>query len=313
MKKFILKLFVFFFILGVLLFGIIIISSWWIKRYDFKNWETESNLLVMKPNTHYDLLFMGNSHARNFSRHKNHLRVEEILNKKILNLGRSAGLCGIREYPFYLQYAYSMNISADTVIINIFSQMLYSDYQNKITISFSDEPFDLKFFLTYLKYPYAEKKYQRLINYIFSKLKYNWLLTRPKSIDYKKDSLTKIDTAAIRQGLKIAFANGFDTVIFKNNAKVLEELIKIAQSHGSTVIFITTPTLFGNWPRQEDVVKLMKYFRKKYGVKYYNFAEVMKNPYWFYDHHHLNSKGISIFTEKYLKPALEGDTTYLEN
>ncbi len=314
MKKFLIKLFLFFLLLGFFLLGLVMVSSWLIERYDFKNWETESNLLVMRPNTHYDLLFMGNSHARNFSRYKNHLRVEKILNKKILNLGRSAGLCGIREYPFYLQYAYSKNISADTIILNIFSQMLYSDYQNRITISFNDEPFDLKFFLAYLKYPYAEQKYKRLFNYVFSKVRYKWLLTKPHSIDFKKDALSKIDTLAIKRGMKIAFPNGFDTVTFNKNAKILEEFIKLAQSHGSTVIFITTPTLFGDWPHHQDVVKLMKHLRKEYGVKYYDFANVMKNPHWFYDHHHLNSEGISIFTEKYLKPALEqGDTTYLEN
>jgi len=62
-KKIILVLIGFLFIF----FLLVIIFSKIVERNEFKNWETESNLLIMKPNTHYDILFLGNSHSRNFS------------------------------------------------------------------------------------------------------------------------------------------------------------------------------------------------------------------------------------------------------
>ena len=312
MRKFIFKITFFTFAIIILFFVLIFITSKIVKNRGFNNSQTESVLLVMKPKTHYDLMFIGNSHARNFSRHNNHERVEKILNKKIFNIGKSGGLCGNNEYLFYMNYCFSKNITADTIIHNIFSQMLYDNFTNKASNTFNDEPFSLNFLVHYVNYPYAQNRWQRLFYYLRSKISKKWLKTQPFSIKERNDSLLFIDSAAIEKGFKRAYKDGFDTVVFIRNAKITEELIKTAQKNGSTIIFITTPTLFGDWPHHEDIVDFMGDMNKKYGVKYYDFASCVKNPHLFYDHHHLNTKGIVYFTEKYLKPALEnGDSTYL--
>lgn len=59
-----------------------------VERKGFSNHETESNLFFINDNENFDLLLLGISHARNFSRHKNHQRVEKILDKKFINLGQ---------------------------------------------------------------------------------------------------------------------------------------------------------------------------------------------------------------------------------
>lgn len=275
-----------------------------VELRNYKNWETESNLLIMRPNTHFDILFLGNSHSRNFSRHKNHQRVEKILNKKIINFGRTGGITGFGDYLLYLQYAYSKNITFDTIIVNIFSQMLFSKSSYIASNTFEDEPFKFDFFIQYVKYPYTQNKFQKLFYYMRSKISLKWLVRMPYSLDAKTDSLLEIDSSKIKKGFEIAFFDGIDTAVFNYNANIVEEIIKTAQQNGATVVFITTPTLFGNWPHHEYVVDLMDYFKQKYNVDYYNFADSIKVPNYYYDHHHLNTKGIVLFTEKFLKPVV---------
>lgn len=312
MKKFIIKILVFLAIIFVLLFAIIITTSQIVKSRNFNNSQTESNLLVLKPNTHYDIIFLGNSHARNFARHNNHQRVEKILNKKILNLGKIGGSCGNNEYLFYLKYCYSKNITADTIIQNIFSQMLFAKFNNVASNTFEDEPLSFKFLIQYINYPYAQNKWQRIFYYLRSKISIQWITMKPFSTDAKTDYLKAIDNEVIQKGFKKTFADGFDRSNFNRSCTITEELIKTAQDNGSTIIFITTPTLFGDWPHQQDVVDFMQKMNKNYNIKYFDFAGCMTNPAYFYDHHHLNTKGVVYFTEKFLKPALQmNDTTYL--
>lgn len=71
-----------------------------VQQRDFANHTTESNLLVIKDSCTYDLLFLRISHARNFSRHGNHQRVESVLNKFMINLGQWVVTCGVRELFF---------------------------------------------------------------------------------------------------------------------------------------------------------------------------------------------------------------------
>ena len=81
MKHLIFKSLVFIAILLLTIVFLLECSSFIVKRRGFLNYQTESNLLFFKTQTDYDVLFIGISHARNFSRHKNHIQVEKILNK----------------------------------------------------------------------------------------------------------------------------------------------------------------------------------------------------------------------------------------
>jgi hypothetical protein len=85
MKKFILKIFLFAILSVITLIILVVVSSEIVKHRNFKNYQTEGNLLVLQEDKHYDIALLGISHARNFSRHKNHLRIEKILNKSMLN------------------------------------------------------------------------------------------------------------------------------------------------------------------------------------------------------------------------------------
>ncbi|MBN2662972.1 MAG: hypothetical protein JXR68_04930 [Bacteroidales bacterium] len=305
MKKFFKKILLIFVSFLLFFIVLVVLFSKLIENREFKNWETESNLLIMHPHTHYDVLLLGNSHSRNFSRHNNHQRVENILNKDILNFGRSGGITGYSDYLFYLQYAYSKNITFDTIVVNVFSQMLFSQSANIASNSFEQEPFRFDFLFQYFKYPFSENKLQKVFYYMRSKISLKWIfLNKPYSLNSKTDSLLEIDTIKVKKGFEIAFSDGLDTAVFNYNANIVEEIIQTAKKNGAVVVFITTPTLFGNWPHHDYVVDLMSYFKQVYNVDYYNFADSIPIPNYYYDHHHLNTKGVVKFVEEYLKPAV---------
>ena len=94
MSKLYTRLVLFPVLLLIFLISLVHIFSILVRARDFRIHETDSNTLVMKRNQHYDLLLSGASDARNFSRHKNHYRVEEILNLSIANIGQGAATCG---------------------------------------------------------------------------------------------------------------------------------------------------------------------------------------------------------------------------
>lgn len=304
MKRFLFKILFLFFLLPFLFFLFVVVSSEIIEKQHFENWETESNLFVFKPNSYYDILFVGNSHARNFTRHKNHQRVEKILDKSILNIGQTGNISGMSIYALYLKYFYSKNVKIDTIIMIVSSSMMYANYNNVASNTFEEEPINFEFINLYLKNDF-ENKYQRLFYYFRSKLSAKWLRLKPNSLDQKSDSLSFLDSVKVEKGFKNAFMNGFDTIVFNKNVKRIESFINIAQENNSTVMFISTPNLFGEWPKHSELLKVMADLHEKYNVEYYDFSNEIKDPTMYYDHHHLNTKGVVYFTENYLKDILE--------
>jgi len=100
MKKLIIRVIKFNVLLACTVFTLICLTTVFVKRNDFKNWQTESNLLIMPGDETHDLMFLGTSHARQFSRHNNHTKVSELLNTEFINLGSTDG--GILNQQTYL-------------------------------------------------------------------------------------------------------------------------------------------------------------------------------------------------------------------
>jgi hypothetical protein len=309
MKRFLYKigLFLMMFIIIVLL-GAKYLSVK-VEERDFKNSETESDLLVYRANTHYDLALTGISHARNFSRYGNHERVEEVLGKKVLNLGKGSGTCGVKDQYFYLKYIYEQNVSIDTVVHVISPPYLFGKHLDIDASAFMDEPFRFDFFYKYIVSS-SENKFEKLFHYVRSKYQKAWMEYKPFSIDSRNDSLLQIDNRSIEQGMKLAFKDeevkGKDEeLIFDDNVTFLRKIIELVERNNGVSIFIITPTLFGDWPNTDRMLVACKVLEKEFGVKTYNFSSVIKKPAMFYDHHHLNTKGVVYFTENFLKPIFE--------
>jgi hypothetical protein len=280
-------------------------SSYWVERRNFKNSETESNLLVMKQDSSYDLLFMGISHARNFSRHRNHERIESILKKKILNIGQGGGICGPNEQLFYLQYFYSQNNKARKIVFVLSPPLMYSLSLPIASNTFHYEPFRFSFIWQYLQFQ-AENRSARLMSMIQFKLTPSWMNHVPFSVPISSIRLERMDSAAVARGQEIAFNNtSDDSKRFAISVDKVQQTIQLARTHGTDIVLIIPPALFGKWRGHEMTKKFGEKAALQKGVSFYDFSETVSEPKYYYDHHHLNTAGVVYFTEKFLKPILK--------
>lgn len=302
MKRFLGLTLLYIFLLIGLLVLILKITSNIVKNRQFKNYETESNLLAMNHNEEYDILFMGISHARNFSRHKNHLRVEDLLDKKIINIGQGGGRCGINEQLFYLDYFYNAGNKASTVVYIISPPLFFSETLSVASNTFDNEPFNLKFFTNYLFFR-TENKKERLTSYLQTKLEQPWLSYLPSSKDAQTEKLDSVDFEAIAAGQKMVYQDSIAWNRFNKSVERVEETIRLAIKNKSKVILAIPPALFGKWKGHSSVEEFAKQMQKLEGVEYYDFSESVLIPAYYYDHHHLNTNGVVYFTEHFLQPT----------
>ena len=306
MKQFIKRTILYVLLLSSLLFCLLAVSSFVVKERHFQNYETESNLLVWNKNEQFDILFMGISHARNFSRHKNHLRLEAILNKTIINIGQGGGKCGINEQLFYLDYFYRKGNTASTVVYVISPPLFFSETLPIASNTFDLEPFELNFFLNYVLFK-TENKQQRLSSYLRSKLTFDWLLYQPISTDSIKEKLDSIDTNMVVAAQQMIYKDTLQLHRFYNSTNRVEETIRLALRNDANVILVIPPALFGKWQGHQNVEEFAKQMQKLHGVEYYDFSESVLLPEYYYDHHHLNTNGVVYFTRSFLKRILNSN------
>lgn len=286
-----------------LLVIVLLETSRYVDSKKFKNSQTESNTLVIKSDRRYDIMFMGISHARNFSRYGNHEIVERILNRKIVNIGQGGGLCSINEQLFYLDYFFSKGNKVNTVALILTPPMLTSEKLPIASNTFDLEVFDLKFFYRYLFFD-SENKYQRIIEYCQSKLKSKWISLKPDFTIGKADSLVSIDKTVVEKGILLARRQNINIERFNKSCFHVEKIIEVAEHNNSKIVMIIPPALFGKWPEHNKVIDFANMMKEKHGVKFYDFSESVLEPKYYYDHHHLNTKGIEYFTKNYLNKIL---------
>lgn len=303
MRKYLINTSVFILLLTVLVVLLALVSSNMVYKRGFKNWEVESNLLMMKSDYDYDLLIMGISHARNFARYKNHLRMEKILQRDIINIGIGEGKCGANDQHFFLKYFYNQGNSAKKVLYVLSPTLLNKGFINKASNTFELEPFRLDFFIQYLNYK-SDNKYERLFYYVKSKFSRKWMKLKPRSPESKKNALEAIDSTKITEGLKLLLVEGERLDEFQRNCIKVEETIRLSIANNSEIIFFIPPALFGKWQGHYETMDFLEKMHEKYGVKYYDFSESVLIPKYYYDHHHLNSDGVDYFTENHLVEIL---------
>jgi hypothetical protein len=306
MKKFISQAIIYVILFTLTLFIGLEVTSYIVKNRDFKNHETESNLLIMNSDENYDLLFLGISHARNFSRHKNHLRIEKILDKRIINIGQGDAACGINEQLFYLEYFYQNNNKTKDLIFVFSPPLLFSETLPIASNTFLREPFNLDFFTSYLVFQ-TENKYQRLQYYLRSKLQPSWLMHYPYSLESEKNCLSKIDSIKVQQGQEYAYKGGVNMERFEKSCDATKKIIELAIRNNTNVIILIPPAVFGKWKGHEEIVEFGLALKKEYNdsLMFYDFSEAVLEPSYYYDHHHLNTIGVEYFTKNMMKKIVK--------
>lgn len=278
-------------------------SSALVQRSNFANHQTESNLLHLKSGQHHDLLLMGISHARNFSRHGNHQRLEKILNSSIVNIGQGNGACGAREQLFYLEYFYSQDNHADQILYVLSPPIMFLQSLSLATNSFDNESFDLKFLYKYLQFS-SENKTARIMSYLQSKLSIHWLLMKPNSKESEDQILDHIDYQEIEDGQDLAYGKTLSMEQFYKNVQTIKQTIELAKSHNSKLIFVIPPAVFGQWRGHNEVLEFGRELALDKNVSFYDFSNAILDTHYYYDHHHLNTTGVEFFAEKYLRSII---------
>lgn len=303
MKKFIIRLVLFSLLFPTSIICLALFTTMIVENRDFKIYQTDSNTLIMGRDRHYDLLLTGASHARNLSRHKNHIRMENMLNKSISNIAQGAATCGINEQYFYFKYFYEENNSVDNLLFMLSPPLLFSEELPLASNTFNEEVFSFKFLRRYLKFP-SENKRQRIFEYIRSKLTLKWIFLYPKLDEANTKVLPGIDSQVVEREVGQFYQNHTSIDRFNKSCKTIEDEILFAAEHHTRVIFIIPPAVFGKWPGHEQTLEFAQRMKVKYGCEYFDFSESITDPQYYYDHHHLNTPGVVLFIEKYLKPVL---------
>jgi hypothetical protein len=276
-----------------------------VKGKQFQNHNNEESLIITPKNEHFDYLILGISHARNFSRHHNHQRVESILEVNMLNYGKGAGKGSIANQHNFFKYFLSRHNSADNIFYVITMPMFFSNIMDANAYTYENEIFSPKFFFILLFGPEVNKG-EKMYNYLRSKYNTRWKKYGTWSANINENALSEIDTAAISNGFRLAYVKGLEMDAFERNKRYLIKTIELAQKNGINISFLITPTLFGEWPGHDMVIKFLDELEQQYNVKTYNFCCVyLDKVEYFADHHHLNTPGVIAFTEEYLKPIVE--------
>jgi hypothetical protein len=305
MIRFLLKVLFFLIILTIFIVGLSVFSSKLVERQGFTNDTTDkSNLLFMDSREDFDLMFMGISHARNFSRHNNHQLVSSILRKRIINIGLGNATCGTNDQLFYLEHFYNNENSVDTIIYILSPPLMFSNHLNQASNTFFYEPIKLAFIINYMLFDLGENKLERLLHYIKSKFSPYWLQHTPKKELHKVEYLDSLNMKKVQTGHDIAYRNGKDLNILERNCMIIQKTIEVAHNNNSAILFVIPPALFGKWNGHELIIEFAEKMKKNYNINYYDFSETMIESRHYYDHHHLNSVGVKVFTEEMLLPIL---------
>jgi len=305
MTRFLLKIALFWILLIGLIYSAAKVASRNAERKDYSNYNIEDNVIITPKNEHFDFLMLGLSHSRNFSRHRNHQRVEEILNCRFLNYGKGGGDGNIANQYVFLNYFLSRGNTTNRIFYVLSMPMFFAERLDENAFTYQYEKLDPLFFYHVLTGPDVNKG-EKLYTYVRSKFDKHWRMKYgPWSAKISDNVLEKFDTAQIINGFKRAYVNGLEFDTFEKNKKLMRKTIDLAQKKDIEVTFIVTPSTFGEWPGHEHVMEFMNDLKKESGIEVYDFSRVYlhQNEY-FYDHHHLNSDGVVKFTKEYLKPIL---------
>jgi hypothetical protein len=301
-KKFSLRFLYFLLVNTGLLFISIFIIHYIDHRYSYHNWETDSDAMIIPKNEKKDLLILGSSHARIFTRDKNHLRVENILHKSMLDIGKGGGEGGITTNLVMLKYFYEEGNSADQIVYFIDAWPFFSDKWNEKSYFLTNEPIDFKLLKICI-----EKGVDKdvLLNYFKSKYTMDWLQRKPKSGEINGNELKEISPEAVQKRLESLYIQPYNEELFAHYAGQLQEVVQLAYAHHSKLKFIFPSTLLDDTRGKYKVIELLKQFNAQYGTPFYDYADAIKDHHFYYDHDHLNTKGIVYFTEHFLKPVVE--------
>lgn len=267
------------------------------------NWETEANLPVIGKREYYDVVMLGTSHARIFSRYQNHERVEKALDRKFINLSQGGERGGVRNQQVYLDYFLRRRNTAETLVYFVDPFVFYRSSLDNNEKIYINEPYR-KDFASLLKQVETDTK---KIDF------YNTKDSRGiQPIEYPEFDKTYQETQsgtpsldAINERIQFLYTDDYNKVKFDETLRVLMGTITKAKNEGMRVIVIVPTTQLPEQLGDKYVLEALKEESNKGDFEYYNYSHIISDTAMYYDTDHLNTEGIVFFTKQYLKPILD--------
>lgn len=280
------------FVSGLALIALFLLSWVYTSPIEYANSETEANLPILKEDSHYDVLMLGISHARIFSRHRNHERFEAETGKSMINLSQGGGYGGLDNQLLHLKYFLHKGNSADELVMVLSPMLMFNKNTDRTRVAFEREPFDPEF-LRFVAENGVENRYQQLGYYLRSKLFWTWITTRPITLERMDKQIDGLDSAAMSRTMPGAYPYGLDATQFADRSAVADSILKLAHSEGMRITVVMPASLFGKWPGHDETMAWLETKKQSYGLRIIDLSErwVMRTEY-FYDHHHLNTDGV---------------------
>jgi hypothetical protein len=280
----------------------------YIKRHKLNNWNTESNGLIMPCNSTVDLVILGTSRARTFSRFANHERTEKILHRKVLNIARGGG-AGVVPMAMELKWFYDRHNHAKTILYFIDPWVLYSHTWNEHNYIanpcfFKEEPFSFD----YAFRVYANSGELGLTKYLRAKLKSEWLSYAPLTETYDNSRLYGPTAEGAAKRISCLYDEKLQEANFTRYSKKLSEIVALAEADNARLIFALPPTLL-NEPGQERLTNFLRDLQKTHRVEFHDFSKSITDPQFFADYDHLNTKGIVKILNEQILPSLHSKET----
>lgn len=260
-------------------------------RYSYNSGNTESVLLAIPRNQHFDLLFMGSSRTKTISRYGNHDVVEGILGKRIFNLGKGGGHGTVFPEQLFLRRFYEKGNSADEVIYFVDPFIFFSHERNESGYVLEDEPLDLSIWGQLL----IHSSQQVWWDYFLSKLDHHWFLLKPEVLQEP----TGTQGAPVDQVKEneIFYTEGMDQSTFLHYRKMFEETIALLQSHNTHIILIIPPMQLHEAGKDQVLDYLRKLAQKQHDlfgqyIEVRDYSLEISDPKFYIDSNHLNKKGV---------------------
>lgn len=270
------------------------------SRYRFRDWETESVLLTIPKKEHFDLVFLGSSHGRIFSRDHNHQRVEAILGRRFLNLSKGGG-GGVIPERIYLSYFFDRGNTADEIVYFIDGWSLASRKWNEGLYFLADEPFRLDILPKLLANGISLRV---LLSYYKSKFVSSWFQQKAGGRDSDDAVVQNFGPQTVRKHIEGMYLDGFDESVFNRYALELEKTLLLSKARGANLVFVVPATLLGREPGTDALNALLRRLRERHGTAFYDLSDSIHEPAYYSDPHHLNTNGVAKFTRDFLRPAL---------
>jgi hypothetical protein len=277
------------------------VGNYRLQQYNFNFGNTESNVLFMPESENFDVVILGSSHARSFSRKGNHERMEKITGKKIANLSKGHGAGGIKNQLLYLDYFLKEGNTAKSLVYFIDPFVFYNDKMDNNNFIYNNEPFDFSFATHIIQ---QGTRTETFVNYLKYKLKPYWWNYSPDTDTAETRYLTEVDSSKFDKRLAVMYSDGMKNEIREEKIDYLRKVIHTGMKNKMKIMFVVPPTLLGKLPDHDNMMQSIQKLVRDKGIPVHDYSTSVVEWQYYYDLDHLNTNGCNYFAEKYLKEIL---------